>query len=389
MIKEDNIITAGVAAGHYDITAEDVKAAVREELTAHGFQSRYMAAKHKTNPDDKIVKRSDEYHVMTADEYTIFKKAEQKTLQMSEGKMSVLLVEPNQYPKRIEIADKLEELQRAVGGYIETVPLALKGKAKVELVLNEEGKLLGLPKNRCLRDSNGNPYDTIVGSFLVVGVKGENFCSLSESQLKEYEQLFHRPEAFMQIGRTAFVFPVLDEYVGKDVPVGVNIPVYRQSLQSAEAYGQVPEYTLSFQANKLCKQRIEAIIKENYDGSHLNPQGAKQIVHEFGVKRVEYVLASTVQVKEWDGRFSPSNKSWANSVFSVSDMRNGVDRRMDYAVQSHPAVLDGFIGQVREEIKAMEPKAPSLNERLEQAKDAVAKQDTAKNTPEKKHELSL
>jgi hypothetical protein len=39
----------------------------------------------------------------------------------------------------------LEELQEIVGGYIETVPTYKRGEI---LVVNEEGKLLGLPFNR-------------------------------------------------------------------------------------------------------------------------------------------------------------------------------------------------------------------------------------------------
>ena len=35
------------------------------------------------------------------------------------GKISVLLVEPNKYPKMIEIDDTLEAMQEVVGGYIE------------------------------------------------------------------------------------------------------------------------------------------------------------------------------------------------------------------------------------------------------------------------------
>lgn len=301
---------------------------------------------------------------------------------MEQEKIKVLMVQPNQYPKQIEITDTLDDLQKAVNGLIE-VTYPYKGD-NVGLVLNDEGKLMGLPMNRALRDSKDRIYDGIAGSFLVVGLEGDHFCSLTQKQMVKYEKLFHQPELFVRMGRNMYVLPVADEFVGRDVPDMVKVPVYRQSLQTAEAYGQVQGYRLSFQANKLCKDRIEAVIKENFDGSHLNPQGAKQILSEFGVKRVEYVLASTVQVKDWDGRFSPSNKSWANSVPTVSDMRNGLDRRTDYAVQSHPAILDGFISQVREEIKAMEqPKASTLEAKLAEAKDTVAKQEVTQ--PAVKH----
>ena len=67
------------------------------------------------------------------------------------------------------------------------------------------------------------------------------------------------------------------------------------------------------------------------------------------------MLAATVQTKSWDGRFSTANKDWAFS-FDFPDPVNemGFDRRHDYAVETHPAVLDGFINLVRQEIRAME-----------------------------------
>ena len=63
--------------------------------------------------------------------------------------MTVLLVEPNQHPRPVEIGTELEDLQGAVGGYIEVV---YPFDEPVGLVMNEEGKLDGLPLNRALRD---------------------------------------------------------------------------------------------------------------------------------------------------------------------------------------------------------------------------------------------
>lgn len=38
------------------------------------------------------------------------------------------------------------------------------------LICNDEGKLLGLPANRALRDSEGNLYDIVCGTFFLCGV---------------------------------------------------------------------------------------------------------------------------------------------------------------------------------------------------------------------------
>ena len=63
------------------------------------------------------------------------------------GKISVLLVEPNKYPKMIEIDDTLEAMQEVVGGDIEEY---MPFEDEVAIICNEEGKLIGLPPNRAI-----------------------------------------------------------------------------------------------------------------------------------------------------------------------------------------------------------------------------------------------
>ena len=62
-------------------------------------------------------------------------------------------------------------------------------------VYNDDGKLIGLPLNRALRDENGEMYDAVAGDFLVVGLGEEDFAFLTPEMAQKYEQLFHQPEA--------------------------------------------------------------------------------------------------------------------------------------------------------------------------------------------------
>ena len=108
--------------------------------------------------------------------------------------LDVLLVQPNCIPKAVHIKHDLKTLQRMVGG---TISATYPFEDAVALVVNDEGKLLGLPLNRSLRLPSGEIYDVIAGDFLVVGLGKEDFTSLSASLKKKYMEHFYFPEMFM------------------------------------------------------------------------------------------------------------------------------------------------------------------------------------------------
>ena len=131
-------------------------------------------------------------------------------MEQNENTLSVLKIAPGQYPQQVEIDNNLKALQEAVGGTIAAVyPFA----DPVAIICNDEGKLMGLPLNRALRDENRQMYDAIAGTFLVVGLGEEDFASLSPELTQKYEELFHQPETFMRLGRQMLVLPVPDENV--------------------------------------------------------------------------------------------------------------------------------------------------------------------------------
>ena len=67
--------------------------------------------------------------------------------QAHETRISVLLVEPDRYPRMIDIDDTLEAMQAVVGGDIEEY---MPFEDEVAIVCHEEGKLIGLPPNRAV-----------------------------------------------------------------------------------------------------------------------------------------------------------------------------------------------------------------------------------------------
>ena len=126
--------------------------------------------------------------------------------------ISVLMVEPGKYPREIEIGTELEDLQAAVGGNIEVV---YPFDDQVGLVMNEEGKINGLPLNRALQDEKGNLVDVIAGPFMVVGLTEESFGSLTQEQMKTYGDKFHTPQMFMKMGRGFMALPIPEEKIEK------------------------------------------------------------------------------------------------------------------------------------------------------------------------------
>ena len=127
-------------------------------------------------------------------------------------RLTVLCVKPGEKPKCIEIESGLDALQRAVGGYIEAV---YTYEDTVALIVNEEGKMNGLPMNRALRDEDNNIYDIVAGPFLVVGLGESNFTSLTPALMEKYKKLFHCPEAFIKMGERLTVIPMPEPQVKK------------------------------------------------------------------------------------------------------------------------------------------------------------------------------
>lgn len=123
-------------------------------------------------------------------------------------KIKALKIEPKKNPVVVEMENTLEELQRAVDGYIEAV---YPFEDPVAIIANEEGKLNGLPLNRALKDDDGKVYDIIAGTFVLAGC-GEDgdFVSLTDEQLNRYEKRFHDAETFIWLGHTIIAIPTTE-----------------------------------------------------------------------------------------------------------------------------------------------------------------------------------
>ena len=122
--------------------------------------------------------------------------------------MRVVMVEFGRKACEMELEDSLASMQRAVGGLIQAV--YEPGGRDAALICNDEGKLLGLPLNRALRDEEGQIYDVIAGTFFICGAPedSEEFTSLTDEQAAYWLKRFAKPEFFVSVNGKLICVPV-------------------------------------------------------------------------------------------------------------------------------------------------------------------------------------
>ena len=124
--------------------------------------------------------------------------------------MNVLMVEPGKAPHETQIGDDLQSMQALVGGYLEAV---YPFEQPVALVCRESGKLDGLMLNRALRDSDGDIYDIIAGTFFIAGLGESDFTDLPHELAEQFAERFRQPEMFMRVDGKIVAAPAPDEQV--------------------------------------------------------------------------------------------------------------------------------------------------------------------------------
>ena len=138
-----------------------------------------------------------------------------------------------------------------------------------------------------------------------------------------------------------------------------ELPVYRHPAAYAHEHGELDQYRTSQRANIACKDAIEAAISEHYRDNRLGRAAVGQVAEQFGYDRMFYVLANTVQQKEWDGRFSRENKAWARTVEVPPNPDSfGGERNREFVVDSHPGLTDLFLTLAKREYLLTQPLTP-------------------------------
>lgn len=119
--------------------------------------------------------------------------------------MKVIVLEPMKEAYLKEIEKSLTGMQKVVGGYIQGI---YPFEEEVCLVVNDEGKINGLPLNRALFDDNGKIYDIIAGTAFICGCSKDSFVSLSKKHQEKFLAMFKYPETFVSMNGEIVAIPI-------------------------------------------------------------------------------------------------------------------------------------------------------------------------------------
>lgn len=125
--------------------------------------------------------------------------------------------------------------------------------------------------------------------------------------------------------------------------------LYKKDFASADKNNEVSLYKNSLQSNTDCANAISNIMRKNYNGQNLQGDYITPIVNDFGLQRVQYVLANSIQLSHRDGRISMDNKKWAEGVKILDDEipQGAIDHRYEFKIPMDCGIIDIFANKFR------------------------------------------
>jgi len=156
--------------------------------------------------------------------------------------------------------------------------------------------------------------------------------------------------------------------------------IYKNNAAYARDHNELEAYRASYRANMDCAAAISRAINDNYANNTLNTDNVLKTLREsFSLERIAVITAITIRDKDWDGRFSNENKTWAKSFPFPKDPDDwGRDRNAKFRVtEAHSGLLNLFADTLRRELalaKTKPEKKPSLVDKISRP---IPKQNTA------------
>ena len=128
--------------------------------------------------------------------------------------------------------------------------------------------------------------------------------------------------------------------------------IYYRSPAYAREHNESDLFRASHRENVNCSRVIDKAIAASFDGWKLARHCLADILEQYDPARVAMILATTVTYKAWDGRISRDNKKWAEGIKLPETIPGGLANSFTaYLLDTHPAVLDGFVSMFRKEVK--------------------------------------
>lgn len=191
-------------------------------------------------------------------------------------------------------------------------------------------------------------------------VAGENSSFSAEAQalIKSFSNF--APQLSQQEERMNDAAP--PQPVQKEVlKVDLHGPVYYKDLKQARADGELEQWRSSHKATQVCAEQFQKEYERAY-GERQVPQFLQQMVDRYGIERCKIVIASTIQLSPYDGRYSQDMKEAAAAVVIPGKNTEPLhDRRLDYHINCHPvtvnvAMRDLLVIERQQEKPAQRPK---------------------------------
>lgn len=223
-------------------------------------------------------------------------------------------------------------------------------------------------------------------------VAGENssFSAKAQALIKRFSNF--APQLSQQEERMNDAAP--PQPVQKDVPkVDLHCPVYYKDLKQARADGELEQWRSNHKATQACAEQFQKEYERAYVERQV-PQFLQQMVDRYGIERCKIVIASTIQLSPYDGRYSQDMKEAAAKVVIPGKNTEPLhDRRLDYHINCHPvtvnvAMRDLLVIERQQEKPAQRPKRKeSVLGKLKRNQAAIAAgtsaaKENAKETPQ-------
>lgn len=201
-----------VWSGHLEATTLDgVYATLNQDLRPDNYNGRSMSVSDICEVIDE--NRKSKFYFVDSFGFKEVAFDSSLTREAKEREITVLACYPGKSAEVITIPNTLKAKQEFVGGYIEA---AYPSSDPIAIIMNEEGKIDGLPLNRALYTEDGQMYDIVAGPMMVVGLTEDDFGSLRGNLLEKYAEKFKHPEKFMQFGDQIMALKIPEKKQGED-----------------------------------------------------------------------------------------------------------------------------------------------------------------------------